>query len=199
MTARYSPLGWPGYTGGMDGIVVRRRWFHLTPDRLILGLLAVEGVLFLSEQFHWFPKGGAVVTAVAAVAVAMLLMLLWFIGAMLFHWRFQFSLRSLLVLTLTVAIPCSWLAVEIKKAKEQREKVTAILKLGGTAYFDYQVDEFGYPNMGNEPTWACKLVGNDLGADVGAVYLTETQATDADLAHSATCPDSDDCASRGLG
>lgn len=32
----------------------RRRWYHLSPDRLIVGLTAVEGFLLLSEQFQWF-------------------------------------------------------------------------------------------------------------------------------------------------
>jgi len=32
----------------------RLRWYHPSPDRLIVGLLAVEGFLFLSEQFQWF-------------------------------------------------------------------------------------------------------------------------------------------------
>ena len=31
-----------------------RRWFHVTPDRLILALLPVEGLLWLSERFQWF-------------------------------------------------------------------------------------------------------------------------------------------------
>lgn len=32
----------------------KRRWYHLTPDRLIFGLLAVEGFLLLSEHYQWF-------------------------------------------------------------------------------------------------------------------------------------------------
>ena len=33
----------------------RRRFFPLTPDRAVLGLLAVEGFLWLSERFHYLP------------------------------------------------------------------------------------------------------------------------------------------------
>ena len=29
------------------------RWFHLTPDRLILALLVVEGLLLSSERLDW--------------------------------------------------------------------------------------------------------------------------------------------------
>jgi hypothetical protein len=46
----------------------------------------------------------------------MLLMLVWFAIALVFGWRFQFSIRSLLVLTATAAVPCSWLSWEMKRA-----------------------------------------------------------------------------------
>ena len=105
------------------------RWLHPTPARLLVILLAVEAILLLSQ--HWMPKGYAVLTAIAAVGVTMLLMLLWWLFTLCFHGRFQFSLRSLLVLTVAVAIPFSWLAVEMKKAREQREAVVAVQGLGG--------------------------------------------------------------------
>ena len=79
------------------------RWFVPTPGKLLAILLAVEGVLLLSER--WFPKGWAVLTAFAAVGVFLILMLIWFGVALVFRWRFQFSLRSLLLLTVAVAIP----------------------------------------------------------------------------------------------
>ena len=73
-----------------------RRWFPLTPDRAVLGLLAVEGFLWLSERFHYLPfndhKGWTVLIAVASVGV-LLLMFLWFSVSLIFHWRFQYSLR----------------------------------------------------------------------------------------------------------
>ena len=77
-------------------------WYRLTPDRLVIGLLAVECLLWLSERFQWFAfdqhKGWTVLIAVAVVGGAMLVMLGWFISSLLFRWRFQFSIRSLLVL-----------------------------------------------------------------------------------------------------
>src|SRR5271165_1162947 len=89
-----------------------RRWFRLTPGRFVLFLLAVEVLLWLSERFGWlgWHKGYAVVTALASVGVVMLLMLLWFALALIFRRRFQFSIRSLLVLVVAVAVPSSWLA-----------------------------------------------------------------------------------------
>ena len=109
------------------------RWFHPTPARLLVGLLVVEAILLLSKP--WLPKGYAVLIAIAAVGITMLLMFIWWLAALLFHWRFQFSLRSLLVATGAVAIPFSWLAVEMKKAREQREAVEWIRKVGGKAYW----------------------------------------------------------------
>lgn len=38
----------------MPESTAKRRWYHLTPDRLIFGLLAVEGFLLLSEHYQWF-------------------------------------------------------------------------------------------------------------------------------------------------
>ncbi len=73
-------------------------WFQLTPGRFVLALLAVEVLLWLSERFGWLAwhKGYAVLTGVAVVGLAMLLILGWFVVALVFRRRFQFSLRSLL-------------------------------------------------------------------------------------------------------
>ena len=121
---------------------LRRRWFLPTPGRLLLVLLAAEGVLWLSERFRWFAfnqhKGYTVLIAVASVGGFLLLMLFWFLFALVFRWRFQFSILFLLVLTLVVALPFSWLATEMKAAREQGEAVEAAKKDGGTVYYDFQ-------------------------------------------------------------
>ena len=70
---------------------------------------------------------------------------LWFLAALLFRLRFQFSIRSLLLLTVVVAIPCSWLAVEREQARKQREAVEAIEKLGGWVAYDYHSRCLGDP------------------------------------------------------
>ena len=64
-----------GYDGGMDAAEPRKcRWFHVTPDRLVIGLLVVECLLWFSERFQWFSfnahKGWTVLIAVAAVGTA---------------------------------------------------------------------------------------------------------------------------------
>ena len=108
----------------IDTTPTRVRWLHPTPGRFVLALLAVEVLLWLSERFGWlgWHKGYAVLTGVAVVGVAMVLVLVWFGVAVVFWRRFQFSLRSLLVLVVVVALPCSWLGVEMRTARRQKER-----------------------------------------------------------------------------
>ena len=158
-----------------------RRWFHLTPDRLIVGLLAVEAVLFFSE--HWFPKGWAVLIAVAAIGLALLLMLLWFIVAVVFRWRFQFSIRSLLVLMVVVALPCSWLSWEMKKANEQKEEV-AVIEQAGRVLYAYELDEAGNEINAIGPlrqAWLRQLCGDDFFRSVAAIELPSLEVADKEL------------------
>ena len=138
------------YITGMAAPDPKRHWFIPTPGHFLAVLLATEGILFLAER--WIPKGWAVLAAVAAVGVFLIGMLVWFVLALLFRWRFQFSLRSLLLLTVAVAIPASWLAVEMKRAREQREMEKNIRELGGHVECDWQV-----------------------GSDLGVVYYIDTQ------------------------
>ena len=61
-------------------------------------------------------------------------MFLWFLAALVFRWRFQFSILSLLFLVVVVAVPCSWLSAEKKRAKKQREAVEEIPKSRGALF-----------------------------------------------------------------
>ena len=152
------------------------RWYQPTPGRLLVALLAVEGVLLLSERFQWFSfnehKGWTVLISIACVGMTMALIFLWLMVAFCFRWRFQFALRSLLVLTIAVAIPFSWFAVEMKRASEQREAVAAIERSGATVSYRYHLR---YP-----PEWLTKLLPLESLVDSYAV-LTSTKATDGDL------------------
>jgi hypothetical protein len=158
------------------------RWFHLTPGRFVIGLLAVEGLLWLSDKFGWlgWHKGYAVLTGVASVGVAMLLMIGWFGVAMVFRRRFQFSIRSLLVLTVVVALPCSWMAVEMKEARQQREVIFAIENAGGTVHYHWEVDTDSrlLPNPGPPgPAPLRRLLGKDfldavVVVDLGKDFVT---------------------------
>ena len=107
------------------------RWFRSAPDRCVLGLLALEGFLLLSAWSRWFAfnqhKGWTVLICLASVGAALVLMSLWFLAALVFRLRFQFSMLSLmLLLPVVVAIPFAWLETEMNAAKKQREAVAAM-------------------------------------------------------------------------
>ncbi len=145
-------------------------WYHLTPGRFVLLLLAVEVLLWASDRFGWlgWHKGYAVLAGVAVVGVATLLMLLWFGVALVLRWGFQFSLRLLLAMVVVVALPCSWMAVEMRK--EQRE-VTLVAQLGGSV-------DWSWPSG---PAWLQSRLGASLFCNVRGVHLSSLPVTDAEL------------------
>jgi hypothetical protein len=167
---------------------VRPRWFPSAPDRCVLGLLAVESVLWLSNWFRWLPKGYGVLLAVASVAVFFLLMLGWFLLALVFRLRFQFSLLSLLVLMVAVALPFAWLAAELKVARKQKEAVEGIRNAGVAVAYDYECNPFTSPlplpgDKPPGPAWLRKLLGDDLFADVWWIDFRGPEVSDAGLEH----------------
>ncbi len=163
------------------------RWYRLTPDRFVIGLLVVEGFLWVSDRFGWLPwhKGYAVLTAVVLVGVLLLAMLLWWVAALLFRWRFQFSIRSMLVLVVAVAVPCSWLAVTHKHAQEQAREVAAIQELGGQVIYDSPVHRLIHnkPVGLAAPDWLRSLLGQDYFDDIIEVDFNHGHVTDEGLAH----------------
>jgi len=141
-------------------------------------LLAVEGLLLLFEQFQWLGfnerKGWTVLIAVVAVCLAAIVMLLWLAASLLFRWRFQFSLRSLVVLVVTVAISCCWLAVKMREAERQRQAAKAIREAHGYVGYDYRNYGTGpsarkYGRLA--PAWLIGLFGVDFFSDVRCVSL----------------------------
>ena len=92
---------------------------------------------------------------------------------LVFRWRFQFSIRSLLVLTVAVAIPCSWLAVEMEKARREREAAIAIKTLGGEVVWSEPAG----------PPWLRSLLGDGCFEHVRFVCLIGGEVTDAWLTH----------------
>ncbi len=157
------------------------RWFQPTPGKLLTALLLVEAVLLLSKP--WFPKGWAVLIAIATVAVFLLVMLLWLASALLFRRQFQFSIRSMFVLTVAVAVPCSWLMTEIKWAREQQD---AVDKLGGNVGYDYE-SKIPFNSRAIAippgPSWLRDVLGDDFFINVDYLGLDDTEITDAEIEH----------------
>jgi len=168
-----------------------RRWYHLTPDRLIVGLLAVQVFLLLSEQSQWFgfneKKGWTVLIAFGVACSAVVIMFLWGAVSLLFRWRFQFSVRSLVVLVVAIAIPCCWLAVKRQQALEQREAFKAFREFPGIIRYDFQL--FSPAAEPPAPSYLRNMLGDDFFADLEHVCLGRGHDfTDAQLAHARELP-----------
>jgi hypothetical protein len=158
------------------------RRFHPAPVWLLVAVLAVEVGLFVSEP--WLPKGWPVLIAVACLLAAMAMVLLWFVVALFFRWRFQFSLRSLLVLTVVVAATCSWMTVRMQQAEKQREVDESLCKLRGYVNYDYDFDSSGkqiLPPKQPSPAWLRNLLGDDFFREVTHLRLCESKVTSVDL------------------
>jgi hypothetical protein len=156
--------------------------FHFAPIWLVYSLLATESFLILFELFRWTPfnkhKGWAALICAVTVAAAMLLLILWFVATWVFNRSFQFSLRSLLVLVLVVAIACAWLANELERAKRQTQLVAEASKLGCGILYDYNLSDSGNVVMfsGAIPgeTRLNKMLGDDFFREViGAVVKND--------------------------
>jgi hypothetical protein len=164
----------------------RLRWYQPSPGRLLFLLLPVEAILLLLNWLQWTPKGWAVLIALGVVLATLAFLLLWLGIALLRRWRFQFSIRSLLVLTVAVAIPCSWLAVEMKRARDQREAIEAVLGLEGRVLlgnlrFGKEMELMVRDTAPRRPVWLVNLLGPDFFEDVASVDFTNLPISDADL------------------
>ena len=84
---------------------------------------------------------------------------------------FQFSLRTLLVVVTLCAIPCSWLAVKMQKAKREQEAAAAFKTLGGGVAW----------SAPSGPVWFRTLIGDDIFIHVELLDLGDTTVTDAEL------------------
>lgn len=162
----------------------QRRWCHITPDRFVLGLLAVEMFLLMSAHFQWFAfnthKNWTVLIGLAVLASAISLLLIWFGVSLVFRRPFRFSLRALLVFVLVCAISFNWLSITMHEARKQREAVVAIEKLGGHVGYDYEYDhwkahegEIGFQEQPEPPgpLWLRELAGDDFVDSVVSAWL----------------------------
>ena len=162
--------------------VPKPHWYRLTPDRLVIGLLLVECLLILSGWHEWFAfnqsEGWAVLIDAASLELALLL-LLRFVVALLCRLQVPFSFSSLLVIA--VAGGCIWLPGSWEKARNQREAVAAIERVGGQVLYDYELDEKGERIDDATPPgsiWLRRLFDKDFFRTVAAVGLPPVKGTD---------------------
>jgi len=107
---------------------------------------------------------------------------------------YQYSLRSLFVLTTLVAIACSWYAWEMNEAAERRAAIAKIEKAGGNIGYYDPLGKFFGPGFGDPPRWYSWLrrlhgdvhLGNVVAIDVYDPFVGPSKprcVTDADLVH----------------
>jgi hypothetical protein len=91
------------------------------------------------------------------------------------RWRgwLRFSLRSLVVVVLVLGL---WLGSIVRSARLQQEAVAAILKLQGTARYDWERKDGRNLKSGgpSAPKWLVDLVGVDYFSHVTQVRLVAT-------------------------
>ena len=94
---------------------------------------------------------------------------------------FQFSLRSLLIFTLIVAIPCAWLGRKIEQKRRDRETIESIVMAGGAVRYDFQFDSshrFIEDARSPGPEWLRRLCGENF---FGEVCEVEVKGGDREL------------------
>ena len=154
----------------------KRRWFSLTRNNLLLGLLAVEAFVLLAENFRWFAfdKNPVRTAQIAFAGVAAAVIIVWLSRLVIarrirgLRW-YQFSLRSFLIVTVICALASAWIARQIERKRNEREAVEAIVKLGGWVVYDYVHDGKAANPPG--PAWLRKLIGDNFFGEVVYVNL----------------------------
>jgi hypothetical protein len=147
-------------------------WYRVTPNRLLLVLLAVEVSLGVSDRYCWFSldryDNRALLIALGAAGATIALLTLWSLTSLVFRWRFQFNLRSLLLIVMAVGVPCGWLFREVEREQNQGRVAERIREMGGKAFV--------------QPTLLGRLLRDDSLTYVFYIDLSGTGANDASLA-----------------
>lgn len=95
----------------------------------------------------------------------------------------RLRLRTLLIVVLVFCVPLPWLSVRMERAKQQREVVEAVMKLGGGVRYDYHdsvCDPAEHPPV---PSLLLHLLGDDFFSNVvGVGFFSPDVLADDDLA-----------------
>jgi Leucine Rich repeat len=170
----------------MSAVNGKSRFSRLASPKLFIVFLLIEGGLWTSARFGWFGlnRSRASFVQIALVTLAVLLTILITLAfqALVFRHRIKFSVASLPLLTLTLAIPCSWLGNDVARAIRQREVVNQIRIAGGRVVYDYEpAIDVGDRADPPGPEWLRSVLGDDLFVSVTTVDLTNARITDMNL------------------
>lgn len=174
------------------------RFYTPTPGKMIAGLLIIELCLFTADSLSLFGmergSGWNVIWAIGIFFAVIVGGLVWFVVALVFRRKFQFSILSLISLMCVVAVVAGWFGWKMERAKRQAAAVEAIDAVGSVAY-DYERDEEGKWIRKPEPfgpSWLRKLLGIDFFAKVTFVRICQPpylDLTDAQMEHFQNLPD----------
>ena len=160
--------------------------------RPLVFLLVLELVLLASARFGWFglyqAKTSFIVISFLSLALLVLMAMLRLVQALVFRRRIAFDLRSLFLLTVVIAIPCSWLGNGISTAFRQHRVVEDIKNVGGSVTYDYEHPQAWPPQQPPGPAWMHRLFGVDLFGTVIAVDFERVSIGDFDLRELARLP-----------
>lgn len=169
----------------------KQRRFCITPNWFVLLSPVITGLLWLAERFDWFRlyrhKGWPVLIAIAVVAGFAILLLLWWIAALLLRLRFQFSVRTLIFFCAVEALVCIWLAIEVRDARRQSQLISWIQSfkaMGSGEPRSGQADYAGYDGPDGEPAPLplIRLMGFDFFQDINTVAFDQcVDVQDKDL------------------
>ena len=76
---------------------------------------------------------------------------------------FQFSLRTLMIGVVIVAIACGWIGRKIERKHQERDAVEELRKKGATVFYDFNRVSKGSPPG---PDWVRKLLGENYFSEV---------------------------------
>jgi hypothetical protein len=130
------------YITNMTDPKPKLRWYQLTLWRFLLIVLAIEASVFVLAKCHWFGfiKDDIEVTSFFfgfwALVILHILAFVWALLPFLVRRRFQYSLRSLMLVMLLTSVCMSGFATKRFAVKQQEEAAEAIKKLGGDVRWD---------------------------------------------------------------
>lgn len=96
--------------------------------------------------------------------------------------RYQFSLRTLMILILVIAVPCALLGRKIERKRRERAALKVIEECGGYVIYDYQREEQGgVKSEPPGPKWLRDMLGDDFFGEVIG-FSSQSAADDAEMA-----------------
>jgi hypothetical protein len=165
------------------------RRFHISPDFVILALSTIVVALWVCDRTHWRTilggKGMPVLIALTLVTSTLVVMLLWLADSLVYRRKFQFTIRSLLLVTLCTALLCSWFAVDLRAAKRQQDAVARLSEyLWCACFVERPIEQLPWPAY-----WTRGLLGDHFFLSVHRAVLGGTDVTDAAIAELERLPD----------